>query len=293
MKQQGKFNLDRLERWMQEVIQHPEGAREGSESTAARKLPGFKNTRIEDVFLPSEHLSAEYRVNMYANMYVWRLMECIQSDFPAVHHALGDDTFSSLAQGYVNKHPSRHYSLNRFGAKFSEYVRNEVPKVPHREFIADLAALEWAIEEVFDAAPVKVLPKEAFFKVPADKWATTRLKLAPAFRMLKSAYPVNKFSTNFRDLSGSNSKKRLKIPKRLSAKKPECTALFRKHYSVYRIELSWAQYCVLDALRQDLPLGDALEHAASQPGVKAEELVSNLKNWFEDWTARNFFAEIG
>ncbi|HSB62367.1 MAG TPA: DNA-binding domain-containing protein, partial [Vicinamibacteria bacterium] len=111
--------LDRLQRWMLGVIVHP------SPVEAALREPSAEvpAERIEEVLLPSPSLTAAERIDIYHGMYPLRMVEALESDYPALAHHLGDDAFRQLVVGYVQAHPSRSYTLNRLGDHLPEYVR--------------------------------------------------------------------------------------------------------------------------------------------------------------------------
>ena len=82
--------------------------------------------------------------------------EALATDYPALKHFLGDDGFLALVRGYVEAHPSRSYSLNRLGDRLPDYV-SQAPGLRRRAFCHDLARLELALSEVFDAPRSAVL----------------------------------------------------------------------------------------------------------------------------------------
>ena len=64
-----------------------------------------------------------------------------------------------VASGYLQRYPSRSYTLNRLGGDFANYLDEtrpdrrddgEVPDVAWPNLLIDLARLEWASGEVFD-----------------------------------------------------------------------------------------------------------------------------------------------
>src|SRR6185295_4303033 len=106
--------------------------------------------RVPDVILPSRSLTPGERLAIYQGMYPLRMNEALESDYPGLAHFLGPEAFQALVVDYVQAFPSRHHSLNRLGDHLPEYV-SRAHGVTRRAFCHDLARLERAINQVFDA----------------------------------------------------------------------------------------------------------------------------------------------
>ncbi len=191
--------LDQLERWMLEVVSHRGGVSAGLEAERARRHLPAGAKRLEDIVEPSASLGAAERLGIYASMYYWRLIDVLVEDYPTVRHLLGADRFHETAAAYVDAHPSTHYSLSMLGRTFPEYLRDEAPALPAREFVCEVALLERTIEEVFDAPRSPALAVDDLLAVPEDRWAELRFRMAPAFALHAFRYPVDDFYQALRD----------------------------------------------------------------------------------------------
>ena len=67
------------------------------------------------MILPSKTLTPVERVGVYQGMYLLRMIEALEGDYPAVAHFLGDEEFAELVTRYVAAHPSTSYTFNRLG----------------------------------------------------------------------------------------------------------------------------------------------------------------------------------
>ena len=99
--------LDGLERWFQTEVLRPHRRKARPGAQAALHL------------LPSRSLSAAERIGIYSGGYMLRLQECMQADFPAVRAIAGEQRFTELVRAYLERHPSRHWSLNPLGHSFA------------------------------------------------------------------------------------------------------------------------------------------------------------------------------
>ena len=122
-----KYDLEQIQRWMQAVIVHPLGVERGIASDDARQHVDVDPAAIEQVVTRSKALSAVERLGIYGYAYYARLLECLKEEFPAVLHAVGEDAFNSFALGYLQKYPSRSYTLFELGAKFPRYLDETRP----------------------------------------------------------------------------------------------------------------------------------------------------------------------
>ncbi len=263
---------------MQEVITHPEGVLEGAAAPAAREQ---LDTEIGAVVAPSDSLTAESRLAIYSSMYFARLMEVLGEDFPAVRDAVGELEFGALLRDYLIACPSTHYSLNMLGEHFPAFLDEREPGPG--TFVVELARLERAVQEVFDAPAVDTVTAADLEQVPQETWATARIQTVPSLRAFAFEHPVNPWYQSFRE-----ERQRPRVEA-----EPSWVVLYRRNHRVWRLDLSREQYAILAALIGGTPLVTALEEAAALPGIDVEALTASLGEWFGDWTGMGFFAAIG
>ena len=99
-------HLKKLESLLYRLITAPSGVAEGLAAERALGAGG-----LDDIVLGDERLSAEARVDIYANMYFYRLLDALKEDFPATLAVLGDDNFHNLVTGYLLEYPPTEPSL--------------------------------------------------------------------------------------------------------------------------------------------------------------------------------------
>lgn len=116
------------------------------------------------------------RLAIYANAYRLRLLEALETDFPALHTLTGDALFEQLGRAYIDAHPSTHFSIRYFAKDLSIFL---AATAPYRDtpVLAEMAALEWRLTLAFDAADDPVLGTETFATLPPDRWPGLRLRL--------------------------------------------------------------------------------------------------------------------
>jgi hypothetical protein len=276
-------SLSELQRWMMDVVTHPDGARSGIEAASKSGTSGLKGQKAHSIVRRSKNLTSLERISIYQEMYYLRLIEILEGDFSAVRHAVGEDEFPELAKAYVVAYPSKHYDLCNLGAKFSIFLR-AAKSLKRRAFVADLAKLERAIEEVFDEKQVKALTVDELLSVPQDQWINARLSTVPSLRLISSRYPINAYFEAVR------AEEHPRIP----APKASWLAVYRKkNFQVWRMELDRPQFAMLSALSRGKTVGQAVEACLEVPEAQSLDLASAVKGWFNEWAGSGFFASVG
>ena len=153
-------------------------------------LHGTPEAALLRAVLPSARLSAADRIEIYRGMYFWRLRGALAEDFPKLEKALGEDGFSDLARDYLLAHPSRHPSLRHLGAGLPGHLAGG-GAAGRPPWAADLAALEWARVDAFDAADASPVSAAELRQTEPERWPGLRFRLAPCVRMLDFGWPVH------------------------------------------------------------------------------------------------------
>jgi hypothetical protein len=137
-----------------------------------------------------QRMPAVDRVQVYAEMYVVRLRDALAHDYPALHRALGDDGFAALSRGYVAEHPSDRPSLRDLGRHLPAFAYRH-PELLGAPWHAELAQLEWALVEAFDALDQRPLRAADLEGLPAEAWPELRLEPVRSLVLLACLAPVD------------------------------------------------------------------------------------------------------
>jgi hypothetical protein len=269
--------LDRVQRWMQAVVVNGGSVGEALASPEA----AAEIERVEDVLLPSSRLTAAERVGIYHGMYLGRMGDALESDYPHLLRVLGAERFAALVRDYVQVHPSRSYTLNRLGDHLPEFIL-AAPRLRRRAFLHDLARVEQAVSQVFDAEETAPLSAEAIAAVPHEAWERARLQPVAAFRLLVLGHPVGPFLDGLEDRA-----KRPPFPR----PRRSFMAVFRRNYVVRRLELAPAAHRLLAELAEGAALGAAVSRVAGRGGRSAAG-ADALFRWFREWVASGVFRSV-
>lgn len=151
----------------------------------------FQTALLQDQPVPVDLLKrrGEPQFAVYRNAYRARLRGALRENFEVLPLVMGDDAFDDLANGYIDTHPSSHYSLRWFGHQLAAFMAEQDDLVPHPAMV-DLARMEWALRTAFDAPTVDALAPDALAKVQAEDWPHLRLGLHPAVQMLDMQWAI-------------------------------------------------------------------------------------------------------
>jgi len=235
------------------------------------------------VILPSKTLRPEQRVDIYVDAYLARLVEALHDDFPAVTRFLGHRAFHEMARAYLEKFPSRSWSLSPLGRRLPEFLAAKVP-VPRREAVRALAAVEVAMAEVFDETAARPLTPADFAALDPAQFMGSSLSFVPTFRLLEVEYDVNPYIDAVRQ--GRDQSPPLR-------KKRSWIAVYRKEFKVWRLDLREAAHAGLSVLGQKgRTVGSAVAAIARHWKGKPEALPSQIQQWFGEWSTEGFFSSI-
>lgn len=151
---------------------------------------GIARQEVERAFAGDDRLDAVGRLDVYANMFFFRIRDVLAEQFERVAEALGEAGFHDLVTDYLLACPPRTPSLREVGDRLPEFLREHEVSREH-PWLPDLAALEWARLEVFDEADTPLLDLDHVRSVSADAFGSIPLALAPAVRVLHTEWDVS------------------------------------------------------------------------------------------------------
>ncbi|MGH8251493.1 MAG: HvfC/BufC family peptide modification chaperone [Steroidobacteraceae bacterium] len=272
--------LDTLERWMQSVVMHPQGAEAGVRSKPARTiLPGAAQ-ELDRVVLPSKALTSAERLEIYAHMYYARLLEILVAEYPVTRRILGPGAFARACRQFIRRNPSRHRTLNRLSEKFPAFLVRQLPPGNRSGLATDVARIERAMEEVFDARRAEPLTAAEFAALSENDWQRVKLDVNPALAMLKLRYPAN----DYMNAARRGDKPRIPRPRASFA------IVYRRGFQVFRRDQDPEQFKLLAALVAGRALAQAVRSSIGARAGNAERAAKRLGGWFREWAAAGLFV---
>lgn len=280
--------LDVIQRWMQAVIVHPHGVAAGIESEAAQSEVALTVDCVSEVIGRSTSQTSIERLEVYANAYRARLLEVLIGEYPALIHAIGEEVFVELANGYLEAHPPGSYTLAALGRFFPDYLAGTRPpkegtQPDWADFLIDLARLERIYSEVFDGPGIEriaTIPADELQQLSAKGWLQTRLVPAPCLRLGTFRFPVHEYATAVR----------CHHEPELPPAQVTLLAITRRDFIVRRVSLVADEFAVLSALIGGQTIAESLEQLLQTEGRPTAEMAEIVRTWFRNWTAARYFV---
>jgi hypothetical protein len=133
--------------------------------------------------------STAHRLQIHRNNFSESLIAALSAVYPVVTQLVGEDYFRQLARLCIAQHPPRTAHLHTFGGGLPSLLR-ALPSAAELPYLADVAELEWAWHEVYHEADTVSLDPALLQQVPPAQQMHLGLQLAPAARLVSSAYPI-------------------------------------------------------------------------------------------------------
>src|SRR5688572_15141967 len=260
---------------------HPEGADAGVRSRQARGLLPAAARDPGAAVLPSKQLTSVERLEIYAHMYYARLIEVMEAEYPTLRQILGPHAFAAACRRFVAKHPSRSRTLGSLSARFPDFLARTLPRTNRNMLAVDVARIERAMEDVFDAPRAEPMTGAEFAVLGAGDWDRVTLRVTPALRLLKLRYPANDF------MNAARRGERPRVPR------PRATfaIVFRRGFQVMRRDQEPEQFKLLEALAAGRPLAAAVRTCIRGRGAaSADRVAKRLGRWFEEWAGAHLFV---
>jgi len=139
---------------------------------------------FEQYIVGTKRFNKAKRLGIYADAYASRLIESLQDNYPALHTLMGDCQFNRMANQYLEKYPSQHFSVRYFGHKLDQFLQQDMQYNINPVF-AEMAAFEWALRAAFDAEDQTPITIAALQDIPIEQWG------AMQFTLHKSVHRLN------------------------------------------------------------------------------------------------------
>jgi hypothetical protein len=264
-------------------------------------------TEIAASFIaPNSRLTAFERLEIYNRQYWYRVLGSLAEDFPALRALLGERRFEAISIAYLAENPSRSFTLRNLGSKLPEWLIAHPRHAGRRHRLAvDLARMEWAFIEAFDAPERDPLTQRQIAALQGD----SRLSLQPCLQLVALSYPADDLVLELHksekrqtseagvpaDGSSSvgweagvaheDSGAEVAIPR--LRPRPTWLAVHRVDLSVYYRRIAREEFQTLAALRSGSTLGDAIDAGFAGSRIAQRKRPECVQQWFGNW------AELG
>ena len=140
----------------------------------------------------AEPADAADRVGIYRNAVFANYRNALRASLPVVLRLVGEPFFHAAVDAFVRAHPSVSGDLNVYGDLFGDFLAG-YPHAADLPYLADVARLEWAVDEAQRAADVLPAPDQVLAALAAtapERLPALRVRLDPSCRLVASEFPV-------------------------------------------------------------------------------------------------------
>ncbi len=279
MKAAAPKNLKQIQKLAADVIRGPLDQND--------RTPLAMKSVAESFIKPNDRLTSLERLEIYNRQYWFRLLDILYDDYPGLRAILGEGNFNQMSRAYLEKHPSRSFTLRNLGSKLCKFLESQPQWAGKRQAMAlDMFRFEWAQVEAFDGPSLPVIDPQTVATADPTK---LKLRLQPYLTLLDLAYPLDDFILAVKRQEGalrseasnaveSPTRRRKKKPIPLPRKKKVFLAVHRYENQMYYKRMEPAAFAILANLETGKSLAQSIEDV-SKPVSPAK-----LGEWFNVWT---------
>src|SRR5439155_25919769 len=170
---------------------------------------------VEAVFSPESSIdfvagspaSARDRTAIYRRTIFTNYHNALSATYPVVKRLTGAPFFHTAVDAFAHAYPSHSGDLNSYGDALGEFLAT-YPPAADLPYLADVARLEWAIDEAPRAGEASCAPESvlaALAVAPPHRLPALRLRLEPSCRLVASPFPILRiWQTNQPGYSGDD-----------------------------------------------------------------------------------------
>jgi hypothetical protein len=240
---------------------------------------------------PNSRLSSAERLEIYNRSYWSRVLDALGEDFPGVRAVVGAKRFEQIRRRYLDDCPSESFTMRNLGQHLAAWMeRNRALMGTNYEIALEMARLEWAEIESFDAAEYERLsPSEIAALEPAST-----LRVQPHLRLMEAGYDVDTLLLEIRSsIQRRGGVARAIMQKRIARARtfdPVYITIHRHELVVHYKRLDGEMFRLLRTLGQGATISDAIETAYADSTLTPEKCRQHVQGSFALFAALGWFC---
>ncbi len=268
-------DLAGLQMWMTRLLRHGKSLSKDSalHEAAARHFTG------------NERVSPAEQIEIYREQFWLRHTGSLIEDFPGICGILGQTDWQRLVESYLASFVPTSFSLRDLGAGLPAHVES-CGFLPHRELVRDMALLEWAYIEAFDAPDAPALDVKALESLDDSAWENAKVELTASVQLLRLDYPVADLRRELRAAEGTETSVAIPEPRETSL------VVYRRELKLWDKEVDAVPFALLETLGQGVPLVEAVGKVLTEfPGAEAR-IGDEVGDWFMRWGKLGWIGSV-
>jgi hypothetical protein len=211
---------------------------------------------------------------VYRNAYVQRLIGFLRTDYALLTCYMTESAFEAMARAYIRAHPSQNPNARWYAWELPEFIARSHAGQAQPE-LADLARLERALGDVFDAADGTRLALTDLAALAPEKWPGLVLVPHPATRRIDLATNA---SAIWRALTAEVEPAPAKV-----LDEPEHIVVFRPEFQPRWRVMAYDEAMMWDEMAKGVTFAGLCEMLAIYGGAEmaASRAAGYLRGWIE------------
>ena len=237
-------------------------------------------SRGETAFTGNDRVTPIGQLDIYREQFWIRHVNCLREDFPVLLALAGDEKFEAIVRDYLEAFPPKKFQLRHLGENLADFLATRDDAL-----LADLARVEWAFIDAFDAPDAPPLDPTTIAAIAEDDWPNARLVLHPSLQLLRLAYPTNQM----RDAWWADKDKR--PIERVERAEANVVVYRHKTMLLYTEVVEALPFEMLSLLAAGKSLGAAGDELAASTG-RGPEIEATIGEWFTRWSALGWISRV-
>jgi hypothetical protein len=215
-------------------------------------------------------VDAVVRLDVHRDAYPARIAASIEEAYPALANIVGAGSLANLTRRFIEAGGGRESNLNLAGQTLPTFLLKDrlIEDLP---FLADLAALEWAVFECFHSAIGSRFDVTSTVDFTPEEWADARVVFRPGTTVVTSTWPI-------RELWESRELSRSKIDVDLN-NRSDRVLVYRDEYSVEVRSVDRVEALALAHLLEGKSLGHLMVELS-----EFDAAPGRVNTLFRSWT---------
>jgi hypothetical protein len=160
------------------------------QQTVARSILADRPEALAAI-VREDGLAFDKRLQVYRNNTIISLTEALRATYPVVAALVGEKFFGFAAKAFISGDPPQAPRLAEYGGGFAAFLA-ALESARTLPYLADVAALEWAMNEAHHALDDVALTPQDLSTVPQENAPSIVLELRRSCRLLQSKYRIDR-----------------------------------------------------------------------------------------------------
>lgn len=249
-----------------------------------KQLQHFILTGTSDIshsVLASEAVSTEKRLNIYRDAYVFRLIECLIANFPALHSYLGTEEFHALCRNFINTHPSHYRSIRWYGDALAQFVKKYYTQ--RYAFLAELAEFEWKMTLAFDAQDAPAVTVDEMAAIAPQAWGGLKFSIHPSVQQVNCCWNTIHL---WQALTADQT-----LPILSEAAVAKTWIIWRNQkYSIQFYSISPEEAWLLDGVKDGLTFADLCDGLCQW--IEVDRVALSAASYLKNWITKGMLSQL-